>query len=55
MMEICNICGKSVTPGSGRFVNRVPDFDTIEERKNAGRPYPEGDYICPVCDEKQEE
>ena len=55
MMEICSICGKSVAPGNGQFVNRVPDFDTVEERKNAGRPHPEGDYICPECDEKQEE
>jgi len=54
-MEICSECGKSVAIGSGRFVNRVTDFNTLEERKHLGRPHPEGDYICPVCDEKQEE
>jgi len=54
-MEICSECGKSVAIGSGRFVNRVTDFNTLEERKHLGRPHPEGNYICPVCDEKQEE
>ncbi len=50
--EICSECGKSVAFGSGRFVNRVPDFNTVEERKNIGRPYPNGDFICPECDVK---
>lgn len=50
--EICSECGKSVAIGSGRFVNRVTDFNTVEERKNMGRLYPAGDFICPECDEK---
>lgn len=51
-MEICSECGKSVSFGSGRFVNRVTDFNTVEERKEMGRPYSEGDFICGECDEK---
>lgn len=48
--EICSECGKSVRFGSGRFVNRIPDFNTAAERKILGRPYPEGDFICDECD-----
>ena len=25
-VQTCNECGKSVAPGSGRFINRVPDL-----------------------------
>lgn len=48
-MEICQQCGKSVSIGSGKFVNRIPDLDTLEERKERNVPHPEGDYICEVC------
>ena len=51
MTEICNECGRSVKLGSGNFVNRVPDFNTPEERKEMGRQYPEGDFLCIECDE----
>lgn len=50
--EICCECGKSVKMGSGNFVNRVPVLDTYEERKEAGRPFPKGEWICGSCDEK---
>jgi hypothetical protein len=50
--ELCNECGRSVRFGTGRFVNRVPDFDTLAERKASGKPYPEGDFICPECDSR---
>ena len=50
MSEICNECGRSVKPGSGNFVNRVPDCNTPEERKEMGRPHPEGDFVCAECD-----
>ena len=50
MPEICNQCGISVKPGSGNFVNRVPDCNTPEERKEMGRPHPEGDFVCAECD-----
>jgi len=53
MTEICNQCGKSVKKGSGRFVNRIPSLDSVEERKGNGIPYPEGDWICAECDNKR--
>lgn len=51
-VEICNECGKSVAPGSGRFVNRTPDFNDPEYRKEMCKPYPDGDYICSECEHK---
>ena len=55
VIEICSECGKSVKFGSGRFVNRVPDFNTPVERRMLGRPYPDGDFICPECDSRYDE
>lgn len=52
--EICNECGNSVEFGSGRFINRIPDFNTPTERKIIGRPYPEGDFICAECESSYE-
>ena len=37
MTEICNECGESVAQGSGKFVNRVPDLSTAEERREMGK------------------
>jgi len=51
--EICSECGSSVKFGSGRFVNRIPDFNTPAEREIAGRPYPEGDFICAECESRE--
>lgn len=53
--EICNECGRSVTLGTGKFVNRVPDLNDIETRRENGRPFPLGDYFCGECDEKGSE
>ena len=53
--EICCECGKSVKPGSGRFVNRVPALSSIEGNKAAGFPYPEGAFVCAECWEALEE
>ncbi len=50
MSETCNECGESVRLGSGRFVNRVPDFNEPEDRREMNKPYPEGDYQCAECD-----
>jgi len=50
--EFCNECGKRVSVGSGRFVNRVIDCNTIKDRKDMGKPYPKGDFICEQCDLK---
>lgn len=49
--ETCNECGRSVAWGSGWFVNRVPDFNSIEERREMGKPFPNGDFLCAECDE----
>lgn len=51
MSEICNECGRSVKLGSGRFVNRVADFNGPDERRAMGKLFPEGDFICAGCDE----
>ena len=48
-MEICNECGESVKLGSGKFVNRIIDFNTRAYRRAMGKPYPEGDFICEEC------
>jgi len=48
--EICNHCGRSVSSGSGLFVNRIPDFNDIETRIVNGLNFPEGDFICRECD-----
>lgn len=52
-MEICCECGRSVKMGSGRFVNRIPELNDYETRKEMGRPYPEGDWVCEECDRKE--
>jgi hypothetical protein len=49
-LEICNECGKSVAPGSGRFVNRVPSGDSPAEHEEMGKPFPIGGYVCAECD-----
>jgi hypothetical protein len=50
--EICNECGKNVGLNSGLFVNRVMDLDDYKTRKENGKPFPKGDYICRECEEK---
>jgi hypothetical protein len=47
--EFCNLCGRSVVPGTGWFVNRVSDPTTPADRRAAGRPFPLGDWICAEC------
>ncbi len=49
--EICNECGADVSFGSGLYVNRVADLNDVEDRIEMGKPYPEGDFICPECEE----
>ena len=50
--EFCTECGKSVKFGSGRFVNRIPDFNIIEDKKEMQKPFPQGDFMCQECDLK---
>ena len=55
MSEICAECGQSVAWGSGRFVNRVPECNSVIVREEMGRPFPQGDFICSDCDAIHEE
>ena len=50
LIEICNHCGRSVSRGSGSFVNRVLDFNDIPTRRANGLRYPPGDFVCACCD-----
>jgi len=50
--EFCNECGADVKYGHGNFVNRVPDLNSVADRKAMSKPYPYGDYVCAECDEK---
>jgi len=54
-LQICNECGRSVAGGSGDYVNRVPDGNSIQERIEMGKPYPRGDFMCAECDHKANE
>lgn len=47
--ERCNECGQSVAMGSGNFVNRIPDLNTVAQRKEMGKPYPQGEWMCAKC------
>jgi hypothetical protein len=51
-IEICNECGRNVNLGSSLFVDRIPDLDDHRTRKENGKPFTKGDYICRECDEK---
>ncbi len=50
--EICNHCGRDVSLGSGWFINRVPDLNDMQTRKENGLKYPWGDFVCIECDSK---
>lgn len=53
--DICNECGESVQLGTGLFVNRVIDLNEIEERVLMKKPFPAGYFICPLCEEIEQE
>jgi len=50
LIEICNHCGKDVSWGSGKFVNRIPDFNDILTRIDNNLIFPIGDFVCENCD-----
>ena len=50
LVEICNHCGDSVSFGSGKFVNRIPDLNDILTRIGNGLLSPKGDFVCIECD-----
>lgn len=47
----CNHCGDSVAWGSGKFVNRIPDFNDVSTRLSMNQKYIWGDFVCIECDE----
>ncbi len=49
--EFCSMCGRSVVPVSGWFVNRVPDLNSVEDRRDIGRVFPRGDWVCAECED----
>lgn len=51
-VEQCCECGASVSPGSGKFINRITEANGYISRRYMGRPYPEGAYLCAECDQK---
>lgn len=51
--EICVECGHSVKLGLGKFVNRIPVLDDYETKKENGRPFPDGEWICEECDNER--
>ncbi len=55
MADCCYECGRSVAPGSGNFVNRVPSLDSGPERASMGVPYPEGEWLCGECDQLEDD
>jgi len=48
--EICNECGQPVHASSGNYVNRVIDFNGYKTRKQMGKPFPIGDFMCAKCE-----
>lgn len=49
-MEICCECGLSVALGAGKWVDRIPELNSVEERRAMARPFPKGDFLCAACD-----
>jgi hypothetical protein len=52
--QICTICGRDVSWGSGYFINRVHEFNNLITRINIGRQFPLGNFVCQDCDEMEE-
>jgi hypothetical protein len=50
LVEKCNHCGKDVSFGTGKFVNRIPDLNDVETRIDNNLMCPEGDFVCEECD-----
>lgn len=53
--DICCECGESVVPGSGKFVNRIPEMSGILARVDGNRPFPTGAWVCADCDSRSDE
>lgn len=48
--EICCICGHGVSHLTSLFVNRVPECNDYDTKVEMGRKFPEGEWVCIVCD-----
>lgn len=46
---LCVNCGASTAMGFGRFVNRIPVCNSVEENKETGWEYPDGTHLCELC------
>ena len=46
----CNECGDYVGGNSGKFINRVSDWNAPSDRFTMGKAYPYGAYVCDDCD-----
>lgn len=53
--DVCCECGESVVPGSGKFVNRIPEMSGLLARVDGNRPHPTGAWVCAECEEKASE
>ncbi len=51
-IQMCAHCGSSVGWGSGKYINRIPEFNDLDTRRSNGLAYPHGDYVCEECDSK---
>lgn len=52
---ICCECGDSVIPGSGKFVNRIPELSGVIARADGNRLHPTGAWVCDECDSRFDE
>lgn len=48
--QLCNHCGDGVYLGSGKFVDRIPDFNDVDARISNGLLFSLGDFVCEQCD-----
>ncbi|MDP2952910.1 MAG: hypothetical protein Q8O76_06310, partial [Chloroflexota bacterium] len=49
-VEICCVCGQDVKRGTNLFANRVPDGNDYQTKVEIGRRFPQGEWVCPICD-----
>jgi hypothetical protein len=47
---VCVECGAGVWFGSGNYVNRIVNCDTVEENRENGLAYPYGTHTCARCE-----
>ena len=55
LIEYCNECGEDVSEKAVMFVGRVQDFNSLAQRRSAGKPFLKGDFVCDECAEELKE